>query len=449
MQFTQKNWANISVLSTFSLMLIWVLPNTIALRHFLLAIGVISGVFLIKENWSSLKSLKLQLIPLYSILGLFLWVGVHYYFFSLNPILELSEIKGLWLRTVSGSVMAIGLGIALYQHNDLRKYFYIGVFSVPTINISAYLYDSYLHGGFIAPNDFIFFLFAKIETAYFGGIAAAVSVGSIVYLIRDSRNSKKVQQIILYSLGLALVFIANIVSNTKNGILIAMLMTCLLIAIIFFHVLTNIRDSKIKLVGISALITICLVICLMFHIHDRFANGSWSSVYQDALVAIDIDKNHQWQFKEGTRDAPKNAIGVPAALNIYLRVAWATVGVRLISQYPLGYGSINQSFEGLQTLSGIYHENHNQAHSGWVDFGLAFGLPGYFFIFITIFSIIRLAINSQNQMTLVAMMIALMLIPFCLTSEMSYKQYFESMIFFLTLSGAIVALYSNKKSKER
>jgi hypothetical protein len=430
-------------------MLIWVLPNTIALRHFLLAVGAIAGFFLIKENWSNFKTLRLRLLPLYSILGLFFWVGIHYYFFSLNPILELSEIKGLWLRTVSGSVMAVGLGIALYQNEKLCKYFYLSVFSVPLINITAYLYDSYLHGGFINPNAFIFFLFAKIETAYFGGIAAAVSIASIVYHITNDQNSKRIQYIFFYSLGLILVFISNIVSNTKNGILIAMMMTSLLIAIIFFHVLISIKNSKIKPVGISGLIIISLLVGLILHTHGRFANGSWSSVYQDALVATDIDKNHQWQFKEGTRDAPLNTEGVPAALNIYLRVAWATVGVRLITQYPLGYGSVNQSFEGLQNLSNIYHENHNQAHSGWVDFGMAFGLPGLFLIFIAIFSIVGLAIGSQSQLTLVAMMIALMLLPFCLTSEMSYKQYFESMIFFLTLSGAIVALCSHKKTLAR
>jgi hypothetical protein len=47
-------------------------------------------------------------------------------------------------------------------------------------------------------------------------------------------------------------------------------------------------------------------------------------------------------------------------------------------------------------------------------------------------------------LSLIAMMIALMLIPFCLTSEMSYKQYFESMIFFLSLCGVFVAFAPQK-----
>ena len=447
MIFTQKKWANVSVFSAFCLMLIWVLPNTIALRHFLLVTGAISGFILIKEDWSNFKTLKLQLTPLYAILGLFLWVGVHYYFFSLNPALELSELKGLWLRTVLGSVMAVGFGVALCHFQDLRKYFYIGVFVVPIINILAYIYDSYLHGGLINPNAFIFFLFAKIETAYFGGIAASVAVASIIYSIVDSKDSKRYKQIAMYAIGLLIVFIADIVSNTKNGILIAMLMSCLLVMVVLARSLFFIKSNNNKFLEITVIVIVLLISGFVWNAQKQLATSGWGTIFQDTQLAMEIDKNTQWQYAEGSRPLPLNSAGLQPALNTYSRVAWATVGVRLITQHPLGYGSVNRSFNGMQDYAKIYHEHTGQTHSGWIDFGLGFGLPGLFFVFGALFSIIFMALRRSDKLSLIAMMIALMLIPFCLTSEMSYKQYFESMIFFLTLCGTFVALGTTRPIK--
>lgn len=440
MIFTQKNWANLSTASTLALIFIWVLPNTIALRHLLLGLGSIAGIFLIKGAPRYLYDFKLRLTPLYAILGLFIWVGIHYYFFSLNPSLQLSEIKGLWLRTLAGSIMAIGLGISLWKYPSLRKYFFVSVFFVPIINIGAYLYDSYLLGAFVNPNAFVFFLFAKIETAYFGGLAVSVSVASIAFCILNPKTPKKYIQIFLYMLGLLLVLISDTVSNTKNGILIAMLMSFLLVAIVFFHALFFAKSRNAKILGIAVIIFVVIGSSFIWHTHKKLAYKGWDTLLQDTQIAMDIDSNKQWSYIEGTHGVPLNPQGLPVAQNVYVRVAWATVGMRLIAQYPLGYGSINQSFNGLQTYANVPHEHTGQAHSGWVDFGMAFGIPGLLLIFCSIFFTGVFAMVRPNQLRLTGMMIGFMLIPFCLTAEMSYKQYFESMIFFLTLSATFVAL---------
>lgn len=440
MYLTQRNWACVSALSAFALMFIWVLPNTIALRHALLGVGAIAGLFLIQGHWPIFNRLNPRLIPLYAILGLFIWVLVHYCFFSLNPSLELSEIKGLWMRTVAGFMMAIGFGITLSQFESLRKYFYLGIFSVPAINLIAYLYDCYLLHGLINPELFhnSRFLFAKIETAYFGGVAASVAVASIIYFVIHANEAKRYQQIFVYALGLLLVLLSAVLSNTKNGVLIAMLLCILLAAVIFFHSFFYAKGKNTKILGIVIVAFILISSGFVWHAQKQLATRGWNTVFQDTQLAMDIDKNTQWQYAEGSRPLPLNSAGLPPAVNTYSRVAWATVGVRLISQYPLGYGSVNQSFNGLQNYLNIYHEHTGQTHSGWIDFGLGFGLPGLFLIFLAIFSIIVLSLLRPTRLNLIAATICVMLLPFCLTSEMSYKQYFESMIFFLGMCGTIV-----------
>ena len=438
MKLNEKSLANISVASVCALLWIWVVPGTIALRHGLLGIGCIAGILLIRSHWTKLSAPRLNLLPLYAIAALFCWVGIHYCFFSLNPALELSEIKGLWLRSLAGCIMAMGFAIALSQQSHLRKYFYISIFAVPFINVLTYIYDCYLNGGLIKPNDFARFYFAKIETAYFGGIAAAVSVANLIYLFSGRIEKKSHSLIALYFIGIALVLLSSLLSSTKNGIAIALALCLLLSITILVKAFWSFKGSK--KMAITVVILMFGLTALIWQGHKSFAYKGWDTILEDVRTAIDIDKNTQWQSKEGTVEAPLNSLGIPAALNTYSRFAYIAVGIRLIDQYPLGYGSVNQSFNGMQTHANIYHEHEGQVHSGWVDFGLAFGAPGLSLIFLTLIMIIYLGIKQGCELSLIAVIYCLMLIPFGLIAEISYKQYFEATLFFIAFAATIVAL---------
>ena len=124
------------------------------------------------------------------------------------------------------------------------------------------------------------------------------------------------------------------------------------------------------------------------------------------------------------------------------------MGVRLIGQYPLGYGSINQSFNQLQSYAKIYHEHGGQVHSGWIDFGLAFGVPGLSLIFLSLITIILFGLQQKNEFSLQAVLFAAMLIPFGLIAEISYKQYFEATLFFIAFTATIVALAPKMHEKK-
>ncbi len=441
MKINLYHLAKISVASVCALLWIWVLPNTIALRHLLLGIGFIAGAFIIKSNWTLLSSFSPSKIPLILVSSLFIWVGIHYFFFSLNPELELSEIGGLWIRTFAGFVMAIGFGISLCRHENLRKYFYFSIFAVPIINVSAFLYSSYLQGSFIsALNSFIFFIFAKIETAYFGGIAIAIAVANLIYILYRKRGKTSILQITLYFLGITVALLSAFLSNTKNGIAIGLGMCGILMLTISFQVLLNFKCLKKSslLVGMLSIVLVTLV----WQAHKSHASDGWSTIFEDVKVSIDIDKNTQWQHREGTVPAPMNSLGVPAAMNTYSRFSYIAVGTRLIGQYPLGYGSVNRSFNGMQDHAKIYHEHTGQVHSGWVDFGLAFGLPGLCLIFFALIFIIYFGATDNSELSLNALMICLMIIPFGFIAEISYKQYFEATIFFIVLASTLVAFSS-------
>jgi hypothetical protein len=439
MKITEKQFATASIASIIGLLCIWVIPNTIALRHIFLVAGCLSAIGLIRYNWNQLRSVDISYLPLFSIFGLFFWVLIHYTFFSLNPELELSEIKGLWMRSLVGEIAAVGLGIAIVKNSKLRLYFYIALFSTPLVNVLAYCWASYLNHGLLKPNEFVFsFLFSKIETAYFGAVAAAVAVGNLICLLVGKLDKSKIQQIFGWLLGLILVLVSALLSNTKNGIAIALALCALLAGIVVVNSIFRKGASKVLPVIVVAVIVFFSI--GVWESHKSMAYKGWDTVFQDAALGVDIDNNKQWQKGEGTVPMPLNNLGMPAALNTYTRFAYATVGMRLILEYPMGYGSINRSFEGLLSHAQIPHEYERQTHSGWIDFGLAFGIPGLLLVFASLTSITYFGIKSKSSIVLPWVIVCLALIPFGLIAEISYKQYFEATLFFMTLSATLVAL---------
>ena len=131
-------WAYTTMTASFALLLIWVVPNTILLRHVLLAIAFLASLMVMKTNAELFIRMKTAIFPLAVLSLLFIWVGIHYFFFSLNPELELKEITSLWVRTFLGFVAAIGLGISLRKYPELMKFFYFAVFLTPLLNVGSY-----------------------------------------------------------------------------------------------------------------------------------------------------------------------------------------------------------------------------------------------------------------------------------------------------------------------
>jgi hypothetical protein len=254
-------------------------------------------------------------------------------------------------------------------------------------------------------------------------------------------DKPKLLLIVIYCLGLVLLLFSALISSSKNGMVI-------LIALYFVFVLLLLKSSLLKRgqFQILSFIIICCVLSftvIAWKEHKNFAYRGWDALLQDAEIAVNIDKYQQWQ--DGSFDTlPMNSLGQPVAFNTYQRVAYAMVGIRLISQYPMGYGSINQSFFGLQNHAGIPHSHHGQVHSGWVDFGLALGLPGLLILFAYLVALSTLALRNVNEMTLLAVFISLTLFLLGLIAEINYKQYFEATIFFFTFAAGLIALDSKK-----
>ena len=136
LRLKQKLLSKLIVYCASLLFLIWVIPETIALRNVLLVIGGLLSVLIFIVNFSKVKLNVLLLTPSFI---LFLWALIHYLFFSLNKTLEMQELSGLWVRTFFGALFAVGLAISISKSISLRNVLFIAFFSTPIINILAWV----------------------------------------------------------------------------------------------------------------------------------------------------------------------------------------------------------------------------------------------------------------------------------------------------------------------
>jgi len=198
-------------------LLIWCIPNTIALRHGLLLLGGINASYLIISYRHQFDAFNKKYLPLVFLGCLYLWAVLHYEFFSLNPILELRELRSIWLRALAGSLMAIAQPFCLVGIQRRSQYFFILLFSTPIINIFLYIFACIASGYVITPQEYVAgFIFKKIETVFFGSIAIAIAGANLITTFIQKGKSQPIQALSsgFWLFGIVICFISAVISNS-------------------------------------------------------------------------------------------------------------------------------------------------------------------------------------------------------------------------------------------
>jgi len=156
---------------------------------------------------------------------------------------------------------------------------------------------------------------------------------------------------------------------------------------------------------------------------------------------MQIDRFDNWQNMAAKGVSP----GVTAA-NTYERVAWITAGARYVTEYPWGFGLINNSFNQLSAALGNSVIQATQTHTSWIDVGLAFGQPGLVFMGYAILYILTRTAFAKSRYASAAFWICLAITLLALHSEIFYKQFFEASLFFFAFS-ATMASYTSRQGK--
>lgn len=362
---------------------VWILPETVFIRHFCLVVGALLSLYVIYPN--SRLLLKKEAAPIWLIGLLILWVTFHLFFIGKDFNAQWEEYTRIWKKIAVGSVFAIGLGIALISQSSNQKHtnqywriVYLG-FLLPGITYFVKLGATTLGKkyGFEVPVYLIYepnhmafkFGISRAWYVYFCLPSVAISIGALAIQIKYKSFlfAKSMPYIACIPMTLLIFYI----ENDRLG----MFFGFVLVVIAIFYLGLPIFRNQSAIVGALFLLAVSTSAYLLINSFQK--NPIWHSLIADAKVAIkEVDRNDAWRNPwSSSVEWPINELGQKVNNSNYLRISWFIVGSSYISKKPLGYGLLSLSFGALD------RENRadsamSWSHSAWLDFTLGYGIPG-------------------------------------------------------------------------
>lgn len=430
-----------------TLLAVWSLINTIALRNALLAIGSLVALFLLWQ-YSKQKSVGGvsipqsanwgQYTPLALSFSMLIWVVIHYFFFSSESGLQFQELSSTWLRVLESILIGTATGMILREHPQRAQFLWLGIYGSFVYLLIHYLGVYFQTGQAFMPNYYFSSPFGnKINTVLMGGLFISAICGSSANALLNNRPHYPWPIYCYWLLGvLTILFAVTTIIDTRNGVGVGII----LIASWVLYVGSSKLTQQIKLGKLDwkiSLATLIPAILIIIFIQQHLSiNRGWNHFIDDVTVAVKIDEVPNWQDVK-KYGYPKTASGEPVYPNNYERAAWATAGIHSITQNLLGYGLLEHSL-GKVIRKSYPEATIRSSHSAWIDLGLAFGIPGLLLTLGALLSTIALALKSDSPNRSVVIWIAADLLFTFTIAEVSSKHTIEILFFCIALLNAML-----------
>jgi hypothetical protein len=452
---SRKNLEWILVVLSSVLLGIWSAKETIAFRNILLISGTLFSIYYIVQEWRH-GDLKEQctiwkVLPILLLAFAFVWVIAHYFFFSVDPVKQFAELGSTWLRALMASIIGIATGLVLrYQPNRLNL-LWLGILISFFVLFYQYIPRALDQNKLLVP-DYDYYLFhLKFNTVLAGMILITGLDGTLLDHLRASQyrlSNLKFWYLLYWLLGTSLVLWSFVfIVDARSGIgLSTILYGFWFIYALVFFIRSQIYGLNLKS-GLALLVSsIGLCLILYFVNLQTNVNKGWHFLLKDASIAVQIDRYPNWQNPE-EMGYPKDDDGRVVTPNTYERIAWATAGFRAIITYPQGNGVLayhyakpNQPLKMAVDLStlGI------ATHSGWIDLGLAFGIPILALIFSTLLLLFIQALNYHPRTKMTALSFVVLIASLYTVSEIGTQHGIEILFFLLAFVSALLFSRSKK-----
>lgn len=449
-QSSLKNLEWILLILSSILLGIWAAKETIALRHILLVAGTLLSLYYITLEFKS-GALNEQLtlwkvIPFVLLVFIFFWVIAHYYFFSADPISQFKELKSTWFRTLLASTVGLGTGLALRNHPNRLNILWLGIFIAFLVLFYQYVPRAFSQNKLFVPDHNAYLFHLKINIVLMGMILISGIGGAFLdhlFNIQYHWSNMRLGYLLYWLVGTVLSIWAFVyIANSRNGIgLTTILYSFWFICVLVFFIQSQIyRPNLMSLIALLLTGT-CLCLVLYFALLQSTVNKGWHSLLKDAKLAVQIDRYPHWQNLD-QMGYPKHEDGQLVTTNTYERVAFATAGSRAIMAYPQGVGLLAYPFakHPQRPPKMIVDSNtHGIAtHSGWVELGLAFGIPMLCLIFsIILITFIEAALHFHPA-SMTVLGFAVMIMCLYTVGEATIQHGIEILFFLLALMPALL-----------
>ena len=352
----------LALIVALTLLFVWSVPGTIALRHLLLALVLLLLTPELRRR--PFAGIGANGLPL-ALLGLLsLWFVVQAVALSPEPAWALGELKGQWLP----ALLALFAGLLLAHACAGRESRLLGGISlVLTLQaLTAVVHSSYhwlTTGTFL--REIVPITGGKLELSFVVNLLLAFLVADL--LARATRRDRLLPcPLAVNLLGLAIALVALYLAGARNGIIAVGLLG--LGATVFYVVDQRRQIGRLRALagGLS-----CLLLVASLAYTSVRSDPRWDVFLETAQIAWDVDHHDTWQGME--RPLPTLASGEPADHSAYMRISWLHVGSRLIAEHPVGVGYGRNAFaHALRTQMPV---ELGHSHSGWIDLGVGGGVP--------------------------------------------------------------------------
>jgi len=437
------------VLTAAVLLAIWPLPDTIALRNLMLLCGGIASAALLHSNIYQLKQGNSW--PIWVLTSFYVWLVFHLALLAGNFNEQWREFTGDWLRSFLATIMGLALGLLLsdpkrqlssHLQRIQEPLLICGLAGTIIIFCARYAYEVLRTGQWIHQDFYMIPYLGKTPLVIFGGLFLPIMFVKIL----SARESKSPAFWYIFApMGIAATIFSYYFANTKNGIVIFVL---LFIYFLFKIVSTGKKNYSQRRFFIAILLSCISLIGFVVKNHIE-TNPAWSSLIADYKISTEIEQHSNW--KDRVSPLPLNQYGIPVNGSTYERVAWGNAGLELLKENPWGYGQIHHSFGALAIQKwGDFHKpdgmNRGATHSGWLDFALGFGLPGLLLVWIPLWvSYIRARKRSDFWSTYTLWAIPVIAISY-LTTEVCTDHFIELLFFMTALFSGLTLRNSNGPS---
>lgn len=376
------------------LIAIWTYPGTIALRHMTLIFGFFLSFLILVKHKKAVFSFRNW--PFFLLLFIFPWLLIHLMLFSQEPVLQILELKSVWVRIFLATVVGFSFGLVTYQPRyqsckqrmssirffKLNLILIFSCFSFPFIAFAIrYLYEIYLTGDLIHHNFYRFPFKSKTPFIVFSAVFLPLCFILLLNFFESGRFKKWVFPALL---GIFLCLLSIYFAGTKNGILIFGL------NLIIFSTIFLIKKTSGKKIIPTLLVLMLMTLSGYLILQHTKQNVAWQYLISDVKIGFDIENQSYWKERNEKSALPLNDNGHPVNTSTYERTAWFAAGLNLLAQNPLGYGLLHHSFGSFAKSRWPLFSNpignvRGATHSGWLDLALGIGIPGLIIVVIPLF----------------------------------------------------------------
>lgn len=419
---------------------VWILPETVFIRHFCLVTGAILSLYVIYPNRRLL--LTKEAAPIWLIALLMIWVTFHLFFVGRDFNAQWDEYTRIWKKIAVGTVFAIGLGIALLSQANNQKHtnhywriVYLG-FLLPAMTYFIKLGATTLGPKYGVEVPIYLMLdpdhmgsrfgISRAWYVFFCLPAVALSIGVLSMHIKNKTCT--FSNTFIYLAVIPITLFIFYIENDRLGTFFGFALVVIALIYLGFSLLKN----HALLGSIIFLLAISLSTAISFKSYQQ--NPHWLSLLADAKVAIKkLDTLDNWRYNRSQlKGYPLNELGGTVSISNYERISWALVGSRYALQDPLGYGLLSLSFGALDKERKKDSEM-SWSHSAWLDFTLGYGLPGLLLLAAAVLIAWTKSKESQLPWLLIGRWTLPILSAVFLVKEISSEVFISAFIFLIVL----------------